>query len=168
MTDDIYDDDDGQEAAPIDMIASYFAAHDWPHEMVGEDEIVATAQGSWTTYELRAVWRPEDGVLQLLAFPDIRVVEDKRSVAHEALAMINEQLWLGHFELWSNSGTILYRHAMLIGSDAAMPLDITETLVESAIDECERFYPVFQFVLWGGKTPAEALAASLIETRGEA
>ncbi len=139
-----------------------------PLEMIGEDEIVATAQGSWTTYELRAVWRPEDGVLQLLAFPDIRVVEDKRSVAHEALAMINEQLWLGHFELWSNSGTILYRHAMLIGSDAAMPLDITETLVESAIDECERFYPVFQFVLWGGKTPAEALAASLIETRGEA
>jgi hypothetical protein len=80
MTDDIYDDDDGQEAAPIDMIASYFAAHDWPHEMVGEDEIVATAQGSWTSYEMRAVWRPDDGVIQLLAFPDIRVVEDKRAV----------------------------------------------------------------------------------------
>ena len=49
-----------------------------------------------------------------------------------------------------------------------MPLELTETLIESAIDECERFYPVFQFVLWGGKSPAEALAASLIETRGEA
>ena len=168
MTDDIYDDDDSQEAAPIDMIASYFAAHDWPHEMVGEDEIVATAQGSWTTYELRAVWRAEDGVIQLLAFPDIRVVEDKRAVAHEALALINEQLWLGHFELWSNSGTILFRHGMLVGSDAQLPLDLAETLIESAIDECERFYPLFQFVLWGGKTPAEALAASLIETRGEA
>src|SRR3546814_12974986 len=55
MSDDIYDDDDGHEAAPMEMLASYFAAHDWPHEMVGEDEIVATAQGSWTTYELRAV-----------------------------------------------------------------------------------------------------------------
>ena len=43
-----------------------------------------------------------------------------------------------------------------------------ELLVESAIDECERFYPVFQFVLWGGKTPKEALAASLTETQGEA
>jgi hypothetical protein len=41
-------------------------------------------------------------------------------------------------------------------------------LIESAIDECERFYPVFQFVLWGGKTPKEALAASLTETQGEA
>ena len=168
MSDDIYDDDDGQDAAPMEILASYFAAHDWPHEMVGEDEIVATAQGSWTAYELRAVWRPDDGVIQLLAFPDIRVVEDKRAVAHEALALINEQLWLGHFELWSNSGTILFRHGMLVGTDAGLSLDLTETLIESAIDECERFYPVFQFVLWGGKTPAEALAASLIETRGEA
>src|SRR3546814_5686161 len=85
----------------------------------------------------------------------------------EALALINEQLWLGHFELWSNSGTILFRHGLLVGADAGLSLDLTETLIESAIDECERFYPVFQFVLWGGKTPAEALAASLIETRGE-
>src|SRR3546814_3483130 len=108
------------EAAPMDMLASYFAAHDWPHEMVGDDEIVATAQGSWTTYELRAVWRADDGVIQLLAFPDIRVVEDKRAVAHEALALINEQLWLGHFELWSNSGTILFRHGMLVGSNASL------------------------------------------------
>ena len=42
------------------------------------------------------------------------------------------------------------------------------SMVETAIDECERFYPVFQFVLWGGKSPAEAISASLIETRGEA
>jgi hypothetical protein len=27
---------------------------------------------------------------------------------------------------------------------------------------------VFQFVLWGGKSPMEAMAASLIETHGEA
>jgi hypothetical protein len=167
MTDDPYD-DETQDAAPIDMLAAYCEAHGWPHEMVSEDEIVATVQGSWTNYELRGVWRAEDRVIQLLAFPDIRVVDDKRAAAHEALALINEQLWLGHFELWSNSGTILYRHGLLLGGDGGLGLETAETLVETAIDECERFYPVFQFVLWGGKTPAEALAASLIETRGEA
>lgn len=167
MSDTLYDDDD-QDAAPMEMLAQYFAAHDWPHDMVSEEEIVATAQGSWTSYELRAVWRPEDGVIQLLAFPDIRVVDDKRAAAYEALAMINEQLWLGHFELWSSSGTILFRHGMLLGADSGLSLELAETMIESAIDECERFYPVFQFVLWGGKSPAEALAASLIETRGEA
>jgi hypothetical protein len=49
-----------------------------------------------------------------------------------------------------------------------LTLDQAQLLIESAIDECERFYPVFQFVLWGGKSPADALAASLIETHGEA
>jgi hypothetical protein len=57
---------------------------------------------------------------------------------------------------------------MLLGADASLPLDLTETLIESAIDECERFYPVFQFVLWGGKSPGEAIAAALIDTHGEA
>ena len=28
--------------------------------------------------------------------------------------------------------------------------------------------PVFQFVLWGGKSPGEAIAAALIDTHGEA
>jgi hypothetical protein len=36
------------------------------------------------------------------------------------------------------------------------------------MEECERFYPVFQFVLWGGKSPGEAIAAALIDTHGEA
>jgi hypothetical protein len=36
------------------------------------------------------------------------------------------------------------------------------------MEECERFYPVFQFVLWGGKSPAEAISAALIDTAGEA
>ncbi len=54
------------------------------------------------------------------------------------------------------------------GEDGTISLSATELLVESAIEECERFYPVFQFVLWGGKTPREALAAALIETQGEA
>ena len=157
-----------EDAAPVDMLASLFEARGWPFEFVAEDEITVEVQGSWATYQLRGIWRPEDRVLQLLCLPDIRVPDEKRSPMFEVLALINEQLWLGHFELWSNSGTILFRHGMLVGSDAQLPLDLTETLIESAIDECERFYPVFQFVLWGGKTPAEALAASLIETRGEA
>ena len=41
-------------------------------------------------------------------------------------------------------------------------------LVESAIEECDRFYPVFQFILWGDKSPAEALAAALVDAAGEA
>lgn len=157
------------DAAPIEMIEEYFAAHGWDHER-HDDEVVATVKGSWAKYELRALWREEDGVLQFLALPDIRVADDRRGAIHETIGLINEQLWLGHFELWSSSGTVIYRHAAMVGQgdEAALSLAQAETVIETAIDECERFYPVFQFVLWGGKTPQEALAAALIETQGEA
>jgi hypothetical protein len=41
-------------------------------------------------------------------------------------------------------------------------------VVVVAVEEYERYYPVFQLVLIAGKTPVEALAAALIETAGEA
>ena len=43
-----------------------------------------------------------------------------------------------------------------------------EDMVDIAITECERFYPAFQFVLWGGKTPQDALTAAMLECVGEA
>jgi hypothetical protein len=159
-----------ETSAPIDMLEHYFSAHGWTYERGGDEEIVANFQGSWAQYELRAVWREEDNVLQFLALPDIRVAADKKQAVYEAIGLINEQLWLGHFELWTNSGLVLFRHAALLDSDdgAILSLRQAETLVEAAIEECERFYPVFQFVLWAGKTPQEAIAAALIETQGEA
>ena len=162
-------DDQADDAAPIDMLEAYYAAHAWEHER-HDDEIIATVKGSWASYELRALWREEDSVLQFLCFPDIKVTDDRRATIYEAIGLVNEQLWIGHFELWSSSGILLFRHAAMIdgGDDRVLSLTAAELLVESAIEECERFYPVFQFVLWGGKSPREALAAALVETQGEA
>ena len=157
--------DDG---APIEVLEQYFEARGWACERTAEGEIVASATGSWAQYELRGVWRPEDQVLQFLAFPDIKVGPEKRTAIFEALSLINEQLWLGHFELWSGSGLIVFRHAAMVGETDSLSFEQAESIAEAALEECERFYPVFQFVLWGGKSPGEAIAAALIETAGEA
>jgi hypothetical protein len=151
------------------MLEAYYAAHGWEHERQ-DDEIVATVKGSWASYELRALWREDDSVLQFLAFPDVKVTDDRRGAIYETIGLVNEQLWIGHFELWSSSGILLFRNAAMIDGDEEVTLSLpgAELLVESAVEECERFYPVFQFVLWGGKTPKEALAAAMVETQGEA
>ncbi len=116
------------------------------------------------------MWRPEDQVLQFLAFPDIKVAVEKRAAIYEALGLINEQLWLGHFEMWSGSGLIVFRHATILDArdGDGLSLEQAEAIAEAAMEECERFYPVFQFVLWGGKSPGEAISAALIDTHGEA
>lgn len=158
----------GEDAAPVEMLASLFEVRGWPFEFVSEDEISGEVQGSWANYQFQAVWRPEDHVLQLLCLPDIRLPEEKRGAMFEALALVNEQLWLGHFDVWSNGGVLLYRHGLMLGDDGLLSPTQAQAVVEAAIEECDRFYPVFQFILWGDKTPAEALAAALVDAAGEA
>ncbi len=156
------------DAAPVDMLAALFEARGWPCEMISEDEVSCEVQGSWTKYQLRAIWRKEDHVLQMLCLPDIRVADDKLSQAHELLAMINEQMWLGHFDVWSNGKVLLYRHGALLGDEGLLSISQAQALAENAIDECDRFYPAFQFVLWGDKSPRAALDSALVDAAGEA
>ena len=156
------------EAAPVDMLAALFEARGWPHEFISEDEISGEVKASWGTYQLRGIWRTDDNVLQLLCLPDIRIADDKRVAMYEVLALINEQLWLGHFDIWSSGSVLLYRHGLLLGEDGLLGLAQAQQAVELAIEECDRFYPAFQFILWGGKSPAEALASALVDAAGEA
>src|SRR5690606_41496537 len=107
--------EDSEDCAPVEMLAQLFEARGWPCEFVSEDEICGEIQGSWATYQLRCIWRAEDRVLQLLCLPEIRVPEAKRKAGYELLALINEQLWLGHFDIWSSGGVLLYRPGLKIG-----------------------------------------------------
>ena len=125
-----------EDAAPVDMLASLFEAHGWPCEFVGEDEISGEIKGSWANYTLRGVWRREDHVLQLLCLPDIRVPEDKRAAVFELLALVNEQQWVGHFDLWSSGSVLLYRHGLLLGDDGLLSLSQAQVAVEAAVEEC--------------------------------
>jgi hypothetical protein len=159
---------DSEEAPPVDMLAAFFKARGWDIDALGEDEISVEIQGSWTNYQLRAIWRDDDNVLQLLLMPELRVPVDKHPAIFETLARINEQLWLGHFDFWTQSHLLLFRHAMVIGHSGMLGLDQAQAIVDLAIEEWERFYPVFQFVLWSDKTPAEAIEHAMIDTLGEA
>lgn len=156
------------DAAPVEMLAALFEARGWACEVLSNDEMTGEVQGSWANYQLRAIWRSEDNVLQFLCLPDIRVSDEKKANAYELLCLVNEQMWLGHFDIWSNGDVLLYRHGALLGDDGQLSLSQAQALVETAIDECDRFYPAFQFVLWGDKSPRAALDSAMVDAAGEA
>jgi len=168
MLDDQWEELDQEEAPPVDMLAAFFEARGWSVDHVGEDELSVEIKGNWTSYQMRAIWRNEDHVLQILLLPEIRVPEEKTGVIYETLGLINEQLWLGHFDLWSNNNVLLFRHATLLGGSGMLGLDQAQTIVDLAIEEWERFYPVFQFVLWSDKSPKDAIEHAMVDTVGEA
>lgn len=160
-------------AAPIDMLEHVFDANGWAFERDGDEEITTSIKGGWTTYQLRALWREDERVLQLIARADLTVPDERRMAVYETLGLINEQMWMGHFEMWSADGTLLFRHATILDNDddedePDLTIGQAEMLVEAAVEEFERYYPVFQLVLWADKSPQEAMAGALLDTVGEA
>ena len=57
---------------------------------------------------------------------------------------------------------------MLLRGAGSASVEQLEDLVDIAVTECERFYPAFQFVVWGGKSAEEAIAQAMIDPVGEA
>jgi hypothetical protein len=84
------------------------------------------------------------------------------------LSSVNEQLWIGHFDLWSDEGIVMYRQALLLSGGADPNAQQVERLLVTAIEACERYFQAFQFVVWAGRSAAEALEGVLFETAGEA
>ena len=86
----------------------------------------------------------------------------------QLVSLVNEQLWLGHFDLWSSESVVMYRHALLLSGGAEPTEEQAIALVKAAVEACERYYQAFQFVLWAGKTAKEAIEGVLFVTEGEA
>ena len=84
------------------------------------------------------------------------------------ISLINEQMWVGHFDLWINDGLVMYRHALVLAGGVAASNRQCEALLATALDASERYYPAFQFVVWSGKSAREALDSAMFETAGEA
>ena len=153
---------------PLDVVEEIIAAHEWPFDRHGEEELSVSVAGSWSDYYLSFCYSEENGGLQIICAYDIRVEAVKRGAVHTLLAYVNERMWCGHFDLLVDDGTPIFRHTMLTRGGPRLTGSQLEEMIEIAIGECERYFPAFQFVLWGGKTPEEAVQAAMLETIGEA
>lgn len=153
---------------PLDLVEDIVAANQWPYDRGGDDELTLTVGGTWCEYHLCFTWRDDYQALHLSCAFEARVPDHRQQAAFELLSLINQQMWFGHFELWDGQGLPLYRNTILVRDGRGATRGECTDLLEVAINECERFYPSFQFVSWAGKTPAEAMASSMFDTEGEA
>jgi hypothetical protein len=112
--------------------------------------------------------RPEADCLQLCLSMDIRAKKTRRQAAHTMLSLINQRVWLGHFEVWSDDGEVVFRHAMALPTGERPTLAQAASMIDAAVEAADRFYPAFDFLVQGSKSPQEAIAACMFETLGEA
>jgi len=153
---------------PLDQLEQIILANDWAFDRRNDSEMAAEAPGKWCDYGLYFAWSHEISAMHFTCTFDLKVPPARRAALYELLALANERLWIGHFGMDSDDGMPLFRHSVLLRGARGASAESLEDMMDIAITECERFFPAFQFVLWGGKTPADALAASMLECAGEA
>lgn len=154
-------------ANPIDLVEEFVHANSWPHDRTSDEEMVIEVAGRWCAYRLHFVWEPSVNALQYSCSFELKVPRGRRIAAHELLAVVNERLWIGHFDL-SDDRNPAFRQAVLLRGAQGANVEQIEDLVDISLSECERFYPAFQLVVWGGKSAQEAIASAMIEPVGEA
>jgi hypothetical protein len=153
---------------PLDVVERIASVNDWTFERAGDDEINILIKGRWNDYQVSFTWMGELEALHLACAFDIKVAERRRAEVQQLIAQMNEQMWIGHFDLWPNDGLVMFRHALVLTGGAEATDDQCTSVLGTAIDTCERYFPAFQFVLWAGKSAREAMDAAMFETSGEA
>lgn len=125
-------------------------------------------KGQWVEAVGYFSWREELPAMLFTVSFGLTAEDEKRKDAAQLIAIINENLWLGHFDIWADDGSIVFRHALpMIGRSEVAPGEV-QSLLAAAMDAADRFWPAFDFLLNGGKDPEEAAFAALFETAGEA
>ena len=158
---------DTVDSNPLDLVEDLVLANSWASDWPTEDELAIEIAGAWCDYRLWFAWRADGGVLHFSCSFDMRVPKDKRAEVYHLFGLVNERMWIGHFDLWSEEGWPMFRHTLLMrGTDPSRKQ--VEDLLDAALSECERYYPAMQYVIWGGKSAEEAMEAALLDPVGEA
>ncbi len=153
---------------PLDLMEEIVSANEWLFDRASNEELAIEVQGRWSDYRIFAVWQHELGALQFSCQLELKVPPQRRTPVCELVSELNGRLWLGHFDLGPEMVMPTFRHTLLLRGGSGASAEQLEDLVEFAIAECERFYPAFQFVIWGGKSASEAVASSILDTVGVA
>lgn len=163
----LVDDHYFEDADALDVVEAVLSADNKAYERLDEEMHFAA---SITYCDLHGVFvvREDAPSLALSLIFDLKAPRMRRGDIASLLCLLNEAIWLGHFELSSDDNALSWRMVCpLIGRDTPEPAEVAAILA-AGLDACERFYPAFNFLLWAGKTPEEAAQAALFETSGEA
>ena len=153
---------------PLDVVERLAALRDWIFDRAETDEMSVSVSGRWTDYHVAFTWIEDVEALHVACAFDLKVPERRRGEVLQLVSRINEQMWVGHFDLWSSENVVMFRHSLLLAGGAEATHAQCETMLRASVEACERYFQAFQFVMWAGKTAREALDSVLFETEGEA
>ena len=153
---------------PIDIVEHIAEHHDWDFDRIADDQIAMAVEGQWRTYSLTLAWSGYDETLRMVCTFEMEPTDEKRSELFELLNLINDQCWAGSFTYWEEQKLMVYRYGLVLSGGQVASADQIDTMIRAAVLSAERYYPALQLLVWGNRTPQEALQVAIAEAYGHA
>lgn len=161
---DIYQDDISN---PLDGVEEIMQSRDWAFDRPTPDELMVQVAGQRGCYNLTFIWQEDFSALQFFCEIDLHIREERLVVAGQTLRDINEEMWLGHFDIPAGTQAPCFRHTTLFrGLSGVSGVDHIRDLVEIGIAECERYYNAFSLLSGSSYLDKKLLDLALVNTEG--
>jgi hypothetical protein len=156
------------EVHPIDIAETLAEQRSWDFDRIADDQIAMAITGAWRTYSVTLAWSAREESLRLICAFELQPPKKRLPALYTAMALANDRCWSGAFVLWPQQKLMAYRYSLNLRGGAQATDGQVNDLVRAAVTACERFYPAFQLVAWGGEAPEKALGIAMSEAYGRA
>ena len=148
---------------PLDVVERLAALRHWIFDRAEADEMSVSVAGRWADYDVAFTWIEDVEALHMACAFDLKVPERRRQDVLQLISAVNEQLWVGHFDLWSTENVVMFRHALLLAGGADPTDGQCETMLRVEVEACDRYFRAFESVIWAVKSAREARDGVLFE-----
>lgn len=129
---------------PLDRVEDVMRSNNWSFNRMGEDKLMVRVTGKHCAYRLFFVWQDDMNALQFCCQYDMEIGPANQEQAARSILSINEDLWMGHFDLPKDTGVPSFRHTCLLrGLSHDGNGDYIEDMVDIALTLCEQYYSAF-------------------------
>ena len=157
-----------EDLHPIDIVEHIAEHHEWDFDRMGDDQIAMAVAGQWRTYSLTLAWSGYDETLRMVCTFEMDPPEEKMAGLFELLNHVNDQCWAGAFTYWEEPKLMVYRYGLVLAGGQIASAEQIDTMINAAVLSAERYYPAMQLLIWGDKSPEEAMQAAIAEAYGRA
>lgn len=154
---------------PLDSIEDLLSGNEWAFNRLTDDELTVKVAGKHGQYNLTFIWQDEYSAMQFFCEFDFTVPQSRAALTGKVLRHVNENLWLGHFDVSSRTDSPVFRHTSLFrGNTQSSGAEHIEDLVDIALAECERYHNVFTMLSAVTDLTEAHLTFALSDAAGEA
>lgn len=162
---DYYDDNEN----PLDNVEDVLNANNWVFDRMNDDELVVEVSGRSCGYKLFFIWQEDMNALQFCCQYDFTIEKNNLDQALKVLSSLNENLWMGHFEIPEQTSRPAFRHTCLLrGLSGGNSANFIEDLVDISLAQCERHFAAFHLLASANLHAAndQTMSLALMETVG--